>query len=112
MIIGHDLRSVQTDHPMVIITSVMGERVAQFHVVSDLVGKIYWNTNAVAPGLYIVYLVSDKGILESKKITVIFQENYRLLTLSKDIYDQMIIYIFRQILIKKAKEVRDIHYKR
>jgi hypothetical protein len=70
MIIGHDLRSVQTDHPMVIITSVMGERVAQFHVVSDLVGKIYWNTNAVAPGLYIVYLVSDKGILESKKITV------------------------------------------
>ena len=70
VIIEHNLRSVQNDHPMLIISSIMGVRIARFYLDAGFEGKVYWNTNAVAPGIYIVYLVSDKGFLDSKKIMV------------------------------------------
>jgi len=70
MVIEHDLRSTFSRNSVLSISNLSGVELAQFDISSTYEGQIYWNTSSIPSGIYIVNLVTETGIQESKIVTI------------------------------------------
>ena len=70
VVIEYYIHSVNPGNTILSIHNLTGMSVAQFDINPNNDSNLFWDTRNIAPGVYIANIISEDGLIESKKIII------------------------------------------